>query len=37
VTAEQPQISGMGVRLWRFDTQQMLYALFRRPVAAVTF
>ncbi|WP_153144662.1 hypothetical protein [Dechloromonas sp. H13] len=36
VTTEQPQISGMGLRLWRFDTQQMLYALFRRPAAAVT-
>jgi len=35
VTAEQPQISGLGVRLWRFDTQQMLYSLFRRPAAAV--
>lgn len=34
VTAEQPQISGMVVRLWRFDTQQMLYAMFRRPAAA---
>ena len=34
VTAEQPQISGMGVRLWRFDTQQMLYAMLRRPAAA---
>lgn len=31
VTAEQPQIDGMGLRLWRFDTQQMLYAMFRRP------
>ena len=35
VTIEQPQISGMGVRLWRFDTQQMLYATFRRPTAVV--
>jgi hypothetical protein len=34
VTAEQPQISGMGVRLWRFDTQQMLYAMLRRPAGA---
>jgi hypothetical protein len=32
VTTEQPQISGMGLRLWRFDTQQMLYVIFRRPV-----
>jgi hypothetical protein len=39
VNIEQPQISGMGLRLWRFDTQQMLYTLFRRPVAgaAATF
>lgn len=35
-TATQPQISGMGLRLWRFDTQQMLYAIFRRPTAANT-
>lgn len=35
VTTEQPQISGMGLRLWRFDTQQMLYVIFRRPAAAV--
>lgn len=35
VTAEQPQISGMGIRLWRFDTQQMLYATFRRLAAPV--
>ncbi len=31
VTVEKPQINGIGVRLWRFDTQQMLYTLFRRP------
>ena len=31
VSAEQPRIMGVGVRLWRFDTQQMLYAIFRRP------
>jgi hypothetical protein len=31
VTADQPQINGMGLRLWRFDTQQMLYTTFRRP------
>lgn len=36
VTATQPQISGMGLRVWRFDTQQMLYAMFRRPAAAVS-
>ena len=36
VTAEQPQISGMVLRLWRFDTQQMLYASFRRPAVAVS-
>lgn len=35
VTTEQPQISGVGLRLWRFDTQQMLYVIFRRPDAAV--
>lgn len=35
VTLEQPQISGMGLRLWRFDVQQMLYAQFRRPVATI--
>jgi hypothetical protein len=35
VTDAQPQISGIAVRLWRFDTQEMLYAMFRRPVAAV--
>ena len=34
VTIEQPQISGTGLRLWRFDTQQMLYDLFRRAVDA---
>ena len=34
VTAAQPQISGVAVRLWRFDAQQMLYAMFRRPTAA---
>jgi hypothetical protein len=31
VTPAQPQISGVGFRLWRFDTQQMLYAMLRRP------
>ena len=31
VTTEHQQINGMGLRLWRFDTQQMLYAMFRRP------
>lgn len=36
LTIEEPQISGIGLRLWRFDTQQMLYALFRRPVIAVS-
>lgn len=35
VSAGQPQISGMGVRLWRFDTQQMLYSMFRRPASPV--
>jgi hypothetical protein len=35
VTTEQAQISAMGLRLWRFDTQQMHHAIFRRP-AAVT-
>jgi hypothetical protein len=33
VTADQPQISGIGLRLWRRDTQQMLYVQFRRPPA----
>lgn len=36
VSFEQPQISGMGLRLWRFDTQQMLYVVFRRPDTAFT-
>ncbi len=35
VTLEKPQINGVGVRMWRIDTQQMLYFLFRRPVSPV--
>lgn len=31
VTAEQVQIVGMSIRLWRFDTQQMLYSTYLRP------
>lgn len=34
VSAAQPQISGLSIRLWRFDTQQMLYATLRRPTVA---
>jgi hypothetical protein len=34
VSTAQPQISSLGIRLWRFDTQQMLQALIRRPTAA---
>lgn len=34
VTAEQSPINAIGLRLWRFDTQQMLYATFHRPADA---
>lgn len=37
VTTEQPQISGMGLRLWRFDTQQMLFVILRQPPPPPTF
>jgi hypothetical protein len=36
VSIDQPQITGMGLRLWRVDTQQMLHAVFRRSDTAVT-
>lgn len=32
VTEQQRPVHGVGVRLWRFDIQQMLYVLLERPI-----